>query len=85
MRAWSLIWGWYKEGMVRDMIRKSREAAENTVRENTSRWSGEHDRAGQDNHARSLSCNENCVLAQEDIFWHWGNDCKCTDCCFGSL
>ena len=56
--------------MVRDGIRKSWEAVENTVWENPSRWSGEHDRAGQHNNARGLSCTENCILAQEDIFWH---------------
>ena len=64
MRAWSPIWGWYKkEGMVGDGIRKSWEAVEKTVWENASRWSVEHDRAGQNNNARGLSCPENCILA----------------------
>ena len=60
--------------MVRDGIWKSWEAAENTVWENASRWSREHDRADQHNNARSISCTENCILAQEDIFWDWEND-----------
>ena len=56
--------------MVRDGIRKLSEATENTVWENVSHWSGEHDRVGQHNNTRSLSCTENCILAQKDIFWH---------------
>ena len=79
MRAW-----YKKEGMVRDGIRKSWEAEENTVWENASRWSGKHDRAGQHDNARSLSCPAYCILALEDIFWHWENDCRYTGCCFGS-
>lgn len=53
--------------MARDGIPK---VIKNAVWENASRWSGEHKRAGQHNNVRSLPCTENCILAQEHIFWH---------------
>ena len=75
MRAWSPIWGWYKkQGMVTNGVGKSWGAAENTVWENASRWFREHDKTDQQNNARNISCTENCILAQEDILWHWEND-----------
>ena len=65
-----------EEGMVRDGIWKWWEAEENTAWENASRRSGAHDRAGQHDNARRLSWPENCLLAQEDIFGYWENDCR---------
>lgn len=56
--------------MARDGIWKSWEATKNTVKEKVSHWFGEHDSASQHNNVRSLPCTENCILAQEHIFWH---------------